>query len=194
MHEPAAEQPILRGERVTLRPPGAGDLDRILRVLSDPTVVRWWGEYDAARVEATYADPEDEVVFMIEVRAELAGFIQCGEEPDPEYRHCSIDIALLEEFQGKGFGPEAIDVLVRYLFEVRGHHRITIDPAVANENAIKAYERAGFERVGVMRQYERLGDGPWHDSDFRFSILDWVSNQSKIKNQNSKIDPAPAAI
>jgi aminoglycoside 6'-N-acetyltransferase len=48
-------------------------------------------------------------------------------------------------------------------FESRGHHRITIDPAVANERAIRAYEGVGFKQVGVMRRYERGADGDWHD-------------------------------
>ena len=61
------------------------------------------------------------------------------------------------------FIPEAIAVLVRHLIEERGHHRLTIDPAAANERAIRCYEAVGFERVGIMRQYERGDDGSWHD-------------------------------
>ncbi|HXI44982.1 MAG TPA: GNAT family protein, partial [Candidatus Acidoferrales bacterium] len=57
----------------------------------------------------------------------------------------------------------AIRTLARYLIEGRGHHRLTIDPSAANERAIKAYERVGFRRVGVMRSYERGPDGTWHD-------------------------------
>ena len=40
---------------------------------------------------------------------------------------------------------------------------MSIDPAAANERAIRAYERVGFRRVGVMRAYERGPDGTWHD-------------------------------
>jgi aminoglycoside 6'-N-acetyltransferase len=51
------------------------------------------------------------------------------------------------------------------LFDERGHHRVTIDPAVANAAAIRAYEKAGFEPVGVMRRYEQEPDGPnWRDA------------------------------
>ena len=53
--------------------------------------------------------------------------------------------------------------LARWLIEERGHHRLTIDPAVANERAIRSYEQVGFRRVGVMRRYERGVDGSWHD-------------------------------
>jgi aminoglycoside 6'-N-acetyltransferase len=55
--------------------------------------------------------------------------------------------------------------VVRHLIDDRGHHRITIDPATANTAAIRAYEKAGFRRVGVMRRSERDADGRgWHDS------------------------------
>jgi aminoglycoside 6'-N-acetyltransferase len=56
-----------------------------------------------------------------------------------------------------------VRTLARWLFEDRGHHRITIDPAAANERAIRSYERVGFRRVGVMRRYERGAAGDWHD-------------------------------
>ena len=53
---------------------------------------------------------------------------------------------------------------MRLLIDERGHHRITIDPAATNAAAIRAYEKVGFRRVGVMRSYERDADGrDWHD-------------------------------
>jgi aminoglycoside 6'-N-acetyltransferase len=56
---------------------------------------------------------------------------------------------------------------MRHLIEDRGHHRLTIDPAAHNHAAIRAYEKAGFEPVGVMRRAERDNDGRgWHDSLF----------------------------
>ena len=51
----------------------------------------------------------------------------------------------------------------RHLFEERGHHRLTIDPAADNTTAIRAYERVGFRAVGIMRRYERGPDGVWRD-------------------------------
>jgi aminoglycoside 6'-N-acetyltransferase len=154
---------VLSGRGLVLRLIGAGDLDAILAVLQDPSVARWWGEYDREDVVDEFADPEDAVVFAIEVDGDFAGFIQYGEETDPDYRHAAIDLALTAEFQGRGIGPEAIRTLARYLFDQLGHHRLTIDPAVANTNAISAYEKIGFQRVGVMRQYERASDGSLRD-------------------------------
>jgi aminoglycoside 6'-N-acetyltransferase len=56
-----------------------------------------------------------------------------------------------------------VRALARHLIEERGHHRLTIDPAADNEAAIRAYERVGFRRVGLMREYWRAPDGTWRD-------------------------------
>jgi aminoglycoside 6'-N-acetyltransferase len=157
--------PVLREANLTLRPVTAADLPAILAVLSDPTVVRWWGPYDEEKVVDEFGpEQEEEAVFMIEVEGAVAGIIQFGEELDPDYKHASMDIALAEAFQGKGVGRRAIGLVARYLFEERGHHRLIIDPAEANANAISAYRRVGFRPVGVMRQYESFGGGEWHDN------------------------------
>jgi aminoglycoside 6'-N-acetyltransferase len=101
--------------------------------------------------------------WAIEVDGALVGCVQTVEEDEPDYRHAAIDLFLDTDHQGRGLGPEAIRLVARYLFEVRGHHRLTIDPAAANTRAMAAYQRVGFRPVGVMRKYERGPDGTWHD-------------------------------
>jgi aminoglycoside 6'-N-acetyltransferase len=79
------------------------------------------------------------------------------------YRHAGIDVYLTTSRHGQGLGSEAVRVLARYLIEERDHHRLTIDPAVDNVAAIRAYEKVGFRAVGVMRAYERGPNGTWRD-------------------------------
>lgn len=93
----------------------------------------------------------------------MAGGIQYQEELSPKYRHAGIDIYLGERWQGRGLGAEAIRLVARFLFERRGHHRLTIDPAVENTRAIASYARVGFRPVGILRQYERQADDRRHD-------------------------------
>lgn len=71
-------------------------------------------------------------LLVVEFDGQVAGGIQYHEEHAPMYRHAGIGIFLGTSFQGRGIGPEAIGPLVGFLFERRGHHRITIDPAAAN--------------------------------------------------------------
>lgn len=156
--------PTLSGERVTLRPGRAADVPALHAILSDPSVVRWWGEPEPpAELEAELLGLSDAMLLVIEVAGEVAGGIQYHEEMDPQYQHAGIDIYLGARWQGRGLGTEAVRLLARYLFEQRWHHRLTIDPSVENKAAIAAYTRVGFRPVGIMRQYELHGDGQWHD-------------------------------
>lgn len=157
--------PELRGETVLLRPLTGQDAAPLLAIMTDPTVAIWWGAWDAEKIRSEMIEaPEDEgTVLGIEVDGRLAGIIQFYEEPDPQYRHASIDISLGSAWQGRGIGTDAIRTLARYLFAERGHHRLTIDPAASNARAIAAYTRVGFRPVGIMRQYEQGPDGTYHD-------------------------------
>ncbi len=157
-------RPTLVGERVTVRPGRAEDVDALRAILADPSVVRWWGEPDPRdETEAELRGASDVVLLVIETDAEVAGGIQYHEELDPMFHHADIDVYLGARWQGCGYGTEAIRLVARFLFERRGHHRLIIDPAVANARAIASYAKVGFRPVGVMRQYERGADGRWHD-------------------------------
>jgi aminoglycoside 6'-N-acetyltransferase len=151
---------VLDGERVRLRPVAEGDIAGLREILVEPAVARWWPP-DALD---DWPVSEDTVQLAILVDGVVAGMIQFSEEEDPRYRHAGIDLFLSTNHHGRGLGSEAITVLARHLIEDLGHHRLVIDPARANEPAIRCYERVGFRPVGVMRRYERDHvSGAWVD-------------------------------
>jgi aminoglycoside 6'-N-acetyltransferase len=144
-----------------LRPLALADAPELRRIRATPEVARWW---EPPEDDFPIGDEPDVTRWTIEVDGTVAGMAQFSEEPDPKYRHASIDLFLDPALHGRGIGTEAVRRVVRHLFEERGHHRITIDPAASNAAAIRAYEKAGFRAVGVMRRYERDADGHgWHD-------------------------------
>lgn len=153
----------LRGPHVTLRAIVAADRPRLRQILAEPEVSRWFGQGgpDASVAELYEHAPGSS--FVIESDGEPIGWIGFVEELDPDYRHAGIDLFLTTSRHGRGLGPEALRLVARHLVLDRGHHRLTIDPAAANERAIAAYRKVGFRPVGVMRRYERGPDGTWHD-------------------------------
>jgi aminoglycoside 6'-N-acetyltransferase len=156
--------PTLPGERVILRPLRPDDRDDLLAVLNDPTVVAIWDTRGAENsIRELYAGEPGWTIWAIEVDGVFAGSIQATEEPDGDYDHAGIDIFMSSRFQDRGLGTDALRTLARYLIEIRGHHRLTIDPAADNARAIRSYEKIGFKPVGVMREYERGNDGTYHD-------------------------------
>ena len=164
------ELPTLHGERVILRPVEEADLDPLIAVVQEPSVAAWWGEAD---------EPErlrdnllmDGAAFVIEAGGELAGWLGFTEETEPEYRSVGLDISLSERFQGKGLGADALRAVIRWFADERGHHRFTIDPNAANEQAIKAYAAVGFKPVGLTRRSELVG-GEWTDGLLMDLLID----------------------
>jgi aminoglycoside 6'-N-acetyltransferase len=157
----ASRPVILRGRNVDLRPGTEDDVRRLAAILREPEVARWWGTVDESEIRQEFV--EDDSGFVIEADGEVIGAIQFSEETDPMYRHAGIDLFITTPRHGQGLGSDAIRTLARYLIQERGHHRLTIDPALENRAAIRAYEKVGFRRMGVMRRYERGPDGTWHD-------------------------------
>lgn len=146
---------------VTLRPLEPADAAELRRIHATPEVARWWDGPDDG---FPMSDEPDATRLTILVDGEVAGLIQYYEEPEPRYRHASIDLFLDPAHHGRGHGTEALRLTVGHLTADRGHHRITIDPSTTNLAAIRSYEKAGFRTVGVMRRYEREpGGGAWRD-------------------------------
>jgi aminoglycoside 6'-N-acetyltransferase len=147
--------------RVMLRPLAKGDETELVRIHRTPGVMRWW---DLPEEGFPWDEPES-TRFTIEVDGAIAGLIQYSEQHEPKYRHAEIDLFVDPRLHNRGVGAEAIAQVARLLIDERGHHRITIDPALDNVAAIRCYEKVGFKRVGVMRESERdVGGGGWHDA------------------------------
>ncbi len=154
---------VLYGAAVTLRPVVADDVDRLAAILQTPEVARWWPRYDAERVRRELLETRDIAVFAVEAEGEVIGCVQYNEEPAPDYRHASIDVFLDPAWHGRGLGTDTVRTLAKHLVHDRGHHRLAIDPAASNAQAISTYRRVGFRPVGIMREYERDADGEWQD-------------------------------
>jgi aminoglycoside 6'-N-acetyltransferase len=154
----------LAGRLVHLRPATPADAGVFEAILRDPTVHPIWQAADPAADARDLAELDEEIaVWAIEADGRVVGVIQAHEETDPRYRHGGIDIVLSADAQDRGLGSDAVRAVARWLISERRHHRLTIDPAAANERAIRAYRQVGFRPVGVMRRYEGDLDGSWHD-------------------------------
>ncbi|HZQ75734.1 MAG TPA: GNAT family protein [Acidimicrobiia bacterium] len=155
----------LPGRLVRLRPPTEGDIAELARIRATPEVyARWRGGDDLEAEVRRDIDEPGSTGYVVELDGGVAGWIQWSAEDEPDYRHASLDVYIDPALHGRGVGTDAVRTVCRHLLRVRGHHRLTIDPAADNEAAIRCYAKVGFRPVGVMRRYERGPDGSWHDA------------------------------
>jgi RimJ/RimL family protein N-acetyltransferase len=156
-----AQTVILTGEKVLLTTVTDADAEALRAIRQERAVATWWDE-----VEPGFPMTDEPGSTRLTIRHEgrIAGMVQFGEEEEPKYRSASIDIFVAPAHHRRGVASEAIRLVIDHLIAVRGHHRITIDPAAANAAAIACYAKLGFREVGVMRLAERDSDGRgWHD-------------------------------
>jgi RimJ/RimL family protein N-acetyltransferase len=62
-----------------------------------------------------------------------------------------------KSFWGKGFGTDATLLTLQYAFDVLGLYNVWLQVTSNNPGGIRAYEKAGFRRIGVRRTSVRVG-------------------------------------
>ncbi|MGA4840065.1 GNAT family N-acetyltransferase [Streptomyces sp. G45] len=70
---------------------------------------------------------------------------------DTHNRCAHIGLGLFPSARGKGYGTDVVGALCHYGFVVRGLHRIQIETLADNYGMLRAAERNGFAREGVLR-------------------------------------------
>jgi RimJ/RimL family protein N-acetyltransferase len=63
---------------------------------------------------------------------------------------------------GRGYGTDAMKVLVKFIFEQMNINKIKLNVYSFNERAIKSYEKCGFKKEGQLRE-EIFRDGKYFD-------------------------------
>jgi RimJ/RimL family protein N-acetyltransferase len=166
---PEMDLPILSitGERVALGPLHRGLLPILTRWENDIWTVDQGGDDPrpvtpgaiAAAWEARFrGERQDWIGFAIYVLPELRpiGVINLRDFTNPHgTAEFGITIGAASD-RGRGFGTEAVRLLLDYAFTVLGLHNVWLDTPAYNTAAIRAYEKAGFREIGRRRGARRL--------------------------------------
>jgi RimJ/RimL family protein N-acetyltransferase len=177
--------PIIRGERVYLRPAERSDL---------PTFVRWLNEADTVRyltlmAPMSLASEERwfdgllerqgtrDFHFVICLLADGRAIGTAGlHEVDRESGSAAFGIAIGDEAdRSQGYGTDALRAICDFGFGSLRLERIYLDVFTPNQRAIRSYERAGFVLEGTQRR-AHFSDGRFEDTH-RMSLLrdEWLA-------------------
>jgi RimJ/RimL family protein N-acetyltransferase len=181
------EVPILRGERVYLRPAERSDL---------PTFVRWLADAETKRflaLRAPFSLAMEEKWFdtLVEQQGrDRYHFVICLledgrpigatdlREINLENGSAAFGIMIGEkDRRGRGYGTDALNALCDFGFGQLRLERIELDVYEANMPAQRSYEKAGFRVEGVLR-HGHFADGQFMDV-VRMSLLreDWLHQE-----------------
>ena len=171
------------GKRIYLRPLEIEDVPFLQALVNNEEIHPFLGVYwplngvaERAWLEGLYANRE-KFPFGIALQEgdRLIGSCELRLGP-AAHRTADLGIGIGESgFQGKGYGSEAIGLLLEYGFGTLNLNRIELKVYGNNARGIRCYEKCGFRREGVLRE-SRWWGGRWWDT-LQYAVLahEWQS-------------------
>ncbi len=158
---------FLQGDRIYLRPVELGDIPQYTQWLNDPTVRAGVGgalpigeKRMRERVENEWYGPNEFQLTIVlrEGNRAVGGLSVNSIKWKDRSARMAISIGV-PDCRGKGYGTEAIRLVLDHAFGGLGLNRLELDVYANNSRAVRCYERLGFQREGVRRQAVFLDGG-----------------------------------
>ncbi|WP_315120606.1 GNAT family protein [uncultured Clostridium sp.] len=171
------------GEKVRLREYRKEDIKAAQNYVNDPEVKRLLNPgipypitlEDEEKWVESLSSTKDEYSFAIETLEDSKYIGGCGIN-SIDWKNSVAVIGIFigdKDYWGKGYGTDAIRILVKFIFEQMNLNKIKLNVFSFNERAMKSYKKCGFKVEGVLRQ-ELYRDGKYYD-DILMGVLreDW---------------------
>lgn len=160
---------MIKGEKVRLRILEREDLKKTVKWFNDFEIVQPLERSPFLTIEqeeewySNIIKNENILVLAMETdKGEHIGNIALN-LIDYKNGHAVLSMAIGEkDFWGKGYGTNAVKTLVNYAFEELGLHKIYTHIIGSNERSLKLFEKCGFEREGVLRDWY-FSKGKYHN-------------------------------
>jgi [ribosomal protein S5]-alanine N-acetyltransferase len=165
------KNPFLIGRAVYLRPLERADAPLAQTWINNPEVTRTMLRYRPVNLQNEeewinqVTRSEHDVALVIVVRESDRPVGMTGLHAiDAKNRHAGFGIMLGEpEEWGKGYGGEATRLMLRYAFQTLNLNRVWLHVFEYNPRGLRAYEKAGFRKEGVLRQ-DNFREGRYWDT------------------------------
>jgi diamine N-acetyltransferase len=183
------KNPFIVGEKVYLRPVELDDSGLFVKWYSNPDVrfsffIGFPTNAKRQREFFENAYKDKEFIFFIIMSHEnnkpvgFTGFYRI----DWIGRSATYGIIIGDsEEWGKGYGSEVTQLMVKYGFQTLGFNRIQLHVWKGNSRGLKAYQRAGYQKEGLLRQ-AMFHEGKYED----FYIMSILKSEFKKKKKTKK--------
>ncbi|MDI3517612.1 MAG: diamine N-acetyltransferase [Thermotogota bacterium] len=153
---------MLSDGELLLRPISLNDTEFILKLRNDLEMSQNFFSdpplYDFHHIEWLKSQRND-IDLIIEVNNQRAGRIRVY-NLDFRNQRCEYGIELLKAYRGKGIAKKSSTLLINYVFNNLPVRKIYLYVFEDNVDAIKLYERLGFEVEGIFKE-EYFKCGKW---------------------------------
>jgi len=181
---------MLKGNNIKLGPVKREYLDYYIKWMNDPELTQYLLMYRPLTREMeedwfnNLKNREDFFIFAILLfnQDEIEKLLgNCSINVDWKNRVGTSGIMIGEKtYQGKGYGSEAMELLVNYGFNTLNLNRIQLETFSFNIRALKSYQKVGFKEEGIRRQAIYV-NGEYHDA----IMLGILKNEwQKIKSES----------
>ncbi len=181
---------MLKGNKVKLGPVKREFIDYYLKWMNDPELTQYLMMYRPLTREMeedwfnSLKNRDDFFIFAILLfnQDEIEKLLgNCSIDVDWKNRVGTCGIIIGEKtYQGKGYGTEAMELLVNYGFNTLNLNRIQLETFSFNIRALKSYQKVGFKEEGIRRQAIYV-NGEYHDA----IMLGILKNEyQKIKSES----------
>ncbi len=154
---------ILQGKDIFLRALEKSDLEFLYDLENDPNIWEISGTttpYSKGVLKAYLKNAHQDIYEAKQLRlvisskkGKILGLIDLYDF-DPKNRRAGLGIIVADEQnRNKGSGAQAIQVLCDYAFSTLGLHQIYANILVENNRSIHLFEKMGFKRVGIKKDW-----------------------------------------
>jgi ribosomal-protein-alanine N-acetyltransferase len=162
---------LLEGKSVRLKLCDKEDIDFFVNFWNN---LEWYGKYEPimeqmtkAEAEKRFADTSKKAYFMIQKKdgTNIGLMVHFGQS----YGAVTIGYAIEPSEHGKGYGTEALQLMVDYLFLAKDIHRVQANTDPENKASQRILEKVGFEKEGISRK-SNFVRGEWRD-EYHYAIV-----------------------
>jgi len=127
--------------------------------LSEWTVADW-GNWFSRLTEAKNSN-----LIVAEEGSKLVGVVGCKGVKHKRAAHVAtlVGVGVLPEYRGKGIGRAMLEKMIDWVKKETKIERLQLTVYADNEGAIKFYEKLGFVKEGLFKNYAKSVNGNYQD-------------------------------
>lgn len=170
---------------ITLKPFDKKDFQQLLDWVESPRFLMQWSgtafsyplnqaQLSKHLEEADRENPKRLAFKAVDGENKMVGYIELNNIDQDNHKTAIVSRVLVsQQNRGNGAGEAMVKGVVRIGFEELHLHRLELRVFDFNKSAIACYEKAGFQKEGILRDYRKFENEYWNTVVMSMLESDW---------------------